>query len=126
MMHWLILSVILIREGGFCGYGDGGKSTLEDGIRGATLGGDVVYLSSTLVSDGVVTPGGDRGCYGTLKSSCSVGAGGLGFSVGSAIAVSVPCSDGGYGFRCSGAVLDFKMPANCSKQGCNTSPIITI
>ena len=69
---------------------------------------------STLGSAGVLPPGGDPGFCGTFGAACSVGAGGIGCSVGPTIGLSVPCSDLGYGFGCSGARLVLKVLANCS------------
>ena len=39
---------------------------------------------------------------------------GIGFSVGAAIVLSVPCSDVGGGLCCYGAVLVLKISDNCS------------
>ena len=61
-------------------------------------------------------PGGDSGCSGNLITACSVGAGDIVCSVGTALGVSVPLSIGGDGFYFSGAVLVLKKSANCSTE----------
>ena len=83
----------------------------------------------------MVPPSGDSGCSVTLRAACSVGVVGIGCSVCATIGLSVPCSVGGDGFCCYGALLIIKISANCStsvvalgpysKKG-DTEPVLQI